>query len=36
MKARHDIRTPVGGQVVVVHAKIGDEIDGRRPIVSIA
>ena len=35
MKARHDIRTPVGGRVVVVHAKIGDEIDRGRPVVSI-
>jgi pyruvate carboxylase subunit B len=35
MKARHDIRTPVGGRVAVVHAKIGDEIDRGRPVVSI-
>jgi pyruvate carboxylase subunit B len=35
MKARHDIRTPIGGTVVAVHAKIGDEIDGRRPVISI-
>jgi pyruvate carboxylase subunit B len=35
MKAKHDIRTPVGGRVAVVHVKIGDEVDSRRPLVSI-
>jgi len=35
MKARHDIRTPIGGRITLVHAKIGDEIDSRTPVVSI-
>ena len=36
MKAKHEIRTPVGGKVVAVHARIGDEVDSQRPIVSIS
>ena len=35
MKAKHEIRTPVGGKVTAVHVRIGDEVDSRRPIVSI-
>jgi pyruvate carboxylase subunit B len=35
MKAKHDIRTPVGGRVAVVHVKIGDEVDSRKPLISI-
>jgi pyruvate carboxylase subunit B len=35
MKAKHEIRTPVGGKVAAVHVRIGDEVDSRRPIVSI-
>jgi pyruvate carboxylase subunit B len=35
MKAKHEIRTPVGGKVTAVHARIGDEVDSQRPIVSI-
>jgi pyruvate carboxylase subunit B len=35
MKAKHDIRTPVGGKVTAVHVRIGDEVDSQRPIVSI-
>jgi len=35
MKAKHEIRTPVGGKVLAVHIRIGDEVDSQRPIVSI-
>ena len=35
MKAKHDIRTPAGGRVLAVHIKIGDEIDSRRPVISL-
>ena len=35
MKARHEIRTPVGGKVTAVHVRIGDEVDNQRPIVSV-
>jgi pyruvate carboxylase subunit B len=35
MKAKHDIRSPVGGRVAVVHVRIGDEVDGRKPLISI-
>jgi biotin carboxyl carrier protein len=35
MKAKHEIRTPVGGKVTAVHVRIGDEVDSQRPIVSI-
>ena len=36
MKARHEIRTPVGGKVTAVHVRIGDEVDSQRPIVSVS
>jgi pyruvate carboxylase subunit B len=35
MKARHDIRTPVGGVVQAVHVAAGQEIDRSTPIVTI-
>jgi pyruvate carboxylase subunit B len=35
MKARHDIRSPVGGTVRAVHAAIGKEIDRSTPIMTI-
>jgi pyruvate carboxylase subunit B len=36
MKAKHDIKTHVGGVVGAVHVGIGEEIDSSRPIVTIA
>jgi pyruvate carboxylase subunit B len=36
MKASHDIKSPVAGNVTAVHVKIGDEIDASRPIVTVA
>jgi pyruvate carboxylase subunit B len=36
MKAKHDIRSPVGGSVSAVHVAIGDEIDSSVPIVTVA
>jgi pyruvate carboxylase subunit B len=36
MKAKHDIKSPVAGQVTAVHVKIGDEIDSSNPIMTIA
>jgi pyruvate carboxylase subunit B len=35
MKARHDIRSPVGGTVRAVHVAIGKEIDRSTPIMTI-
>ena len=35
MKAKHDIRTPVGGIVRAVHVQIGSEIDRSTPIMTI-
>jgi pyruvate carboxylase subunit B len=35
MKAKHDIRSPTGGRVGAVHVRIGDEVDGRKPLISI-
>jgi len=35
MKAKHDIRSPVGGRVGAIHVRIGDEVDGSRPLMSI-
>jgi pyruvate carboxylase subunit B len=35
MKARHDIRTPVGGTVREIHVGIGKEIDRSMPIMTI-
>jgi biotin carboxyl carrier protein len=35
MKAKHDIRTPVGGTVRAVHVSIGKEIDRSMPIMTI-
>jgi pyruvate carboxylase subunit B len=35
MKARHDIRTPVGGEVQAVHVAVGDEIDASRAIITV-
>jgi pyruvate carboxylase subunit B len=36
MKAKHDIKSPVGGTVSAVHVAPGDEIDSTKPIVTIA
>jgi pyruvate carboxylase subunit B len=35
MKAKHDIRSPVGGRVAAIHVRIGDEVDGKKPLISI-
>jgi biotin carboxyl carrier protein len=35
MKAKHDIRTPHGGTVQAVHVKVGDEIDSRKPLITV-
>jgi biotin carboxyl carrier protein len=35
MKAKHDIRSPVGGKVRSVHVAIGREIDRSMPIMTI-
>jgi pyruvate carboxylase subunit B len=36
MKAQHDIVSPVAGTVTAIHVKIGDEVDSRKPILTIA
>ena len=36
MKAKHDIKSPVAGQVTAIHVEIGDEIDSSKPIMTIA
>lgn len=36
MKAMHDIKTPISGTVEVIRAKIGDEIDSKKPILTIS
>jgi biotin carboxyl carrier protein len=36
MKATHDIKVSFEGKVTAVHAKIGDEVDASKPIVTIA
>jgi biotin carboxyl carrier protein len=36
MKAKHDIKSPVAGQVTAIHVTIGDEIDSSNPIMTIA
>jgi len=36
MKAKHDIKAPCNGKVSAIHAKIGDEIDSSKPILTIA
>jgi pyruvate carboxylase subunit B len=36
MKAKHDIKAPRDGRVSAIHAKIGDEIDSSKPILTIA
>jgi pyruvate carboxylase subunit B len=36
MKAKHDIKAPCDGKVTAIHAKIGDEIDSSKPIMTIA
>jgi biotin carboxyl carrier protein len=35
MKAQHDVRSPVGGTVLSVDARPGDDIGAERPIVTI-
>jgi pyruvate carboxylase subunit B len=35
MKAKHDIRSPYGGTVQAVHIRVGDEIDSRKPILTL-
>ena len=36
MKAKHDVKTPLDGVVSAVHVQIGDEIDSKQPIMTIA
>jgi pyruvate carboxylase subunit B len=36
MKAQHDIKSPIAGKVVSIHAKIGDEVDSTNPILTIS
>ena len=36
MKAKHEIRSPHGGEVTGVHVAIGDEIDSTQPILTVA
>jgi pyruvate carboxylase subunit B len=36
MKAKHEIKAPIEGTVISIHVKIGDEIDRRKPIMTIA
>ena len=36
MKAKHDIKAPCDGKVTAIHAKIGDEIDSSKPIMTIS
>jgi pyruvate carboxylase subunit B len=36
MKAKHDIKAPCDGKVTAIHAKIGDEIDSSKPILTIS
>jgi biotin carboxyl carrier protein len=36
MKAKHDIKSPVAGQVTAILVNIGDEIDSSNPIMTIA
>lgn len=36
MKAKHEIKAPCAGRVTAVHAAIGDEIDAKKPILTIA
>ncbi|MFP4369517.1 MAG: biotin/lipoyl-containing protein [Candidatus Kapaibacterium sp.] len=35
MKATHDIKAPKDGIISAIHARIGDEIDGTKPIMTI-
>ena len=35
MKAKHDIRSPHAGTVQAVHVRVGDEIDSRKPIMTV-
>ena len=36
MKAKHEIKAPMEGTITAIHVKIGDEIDRRKPIMTIA
>ncbi|MBD3168832.1 MAG: biotin attachment protein [candidate division Zixibacteria bacterium] len=36
MKATHDIKSPIDGEISAIHVKIGDEIDSSQPIATIA
>jgi len=36
MKAKHDIKAPCDGKVTAIHAKIGDEIDSSKPILTLS
>ncbi len=36
MKAQHDIKAPRDGEVTAISAKVGDEIDSTRPILTLA
>ena len=35
MKATHDIKAPCDGKVQTIHARIGDEVDSSKPIMTI-
>jgi pyruvate carboxylase subunit B len=35
MKAKHDIKAPCDGKITAIHAKIGDEIDSSKPLMTI-
>ena len=35
MKAKHDVRSPVAGKVVAVHADLGAEVSAERPILTV-
>jgi biotin carboxyl carrier protein len=36
MKATHDIKSPADGVVASIQARIGDEVDSSKPILTIA
>ena len=35
MKAKHEVRAPVAGQVTEVHARLGDEVSAGHPIITL-
>jgi biotin carboxyl carrier protein len=36
MKAKHDIKAPCSGIVTTINAKIGEELDSSKPILTIS